>query len=228
MKTYRPHSRWLIALLLMAPMLATSPAIGQDESEDQRRADREEMRRRFQEQRARWREMSDEEREAFMEELRVQRDLRRAERDAQRAEQAREALGMTKEEYDVISPMIERVRTLLRERGIAARSSRGSRGDRGRGDRGGERSLTPGEGAAAQRTGPDLSDEGDALRKASEGLRAALGNDDSSSDKIKKAMEEFREARQGMDAAIAEAREELRSVLTARQEAIMIVQGVLD
>lgn len=45
---------------------------------------------------------------------------------------------------------------------------------------------------------------------------------------VKDALDAYREARDAMDEAIDDAREELRGLLTARQEAYMVLNGMLD
>lgn len=65
--------------------------------------------------RQRFQDMSEEEREAMMEQMRE----RMAERQAQMDEQLREDLDASEEEFEILLPLIERVRTLTRERQMA-------------------------------------------------------------------------------------------------------------
>lgn len=166
--------------------------------------------------RERWEQMSDEQREEMIEQFRE----RMAERQAEQDERLREEIGATEEEFELLQPKIERVRQLTRERQMA--SAGGFGGGRGgpAGGRGG-RGGTPFAGLF------ETSDEGEALTEAQAELREAL-EDDAVAGDIKEALDTYREARDAMDAAIQEAREDLRGLLTAKQEAYFVVNGMLD
>lgn len=170
-------------------------------------------------QRMDWRNMSEEERA----ELRERMQERMAEREQQRREQVREQLGMSAEEFAAISPTIEKIRRLTAERMIATRM-----GDfaRRRGGPGGEGA---GEGPRLGGWGrSEMTAEGQALASSMAALRTALRDEQASADDVKAKLAALRAARDKLDQALAAARAELRGVLLARQEAMLVLQGVLD
>ncbi|XAM00271.1 hypothetical protein OT109_02560 [Phycisphaeraceae bacterium D3-23] len=172
--------------------------------------------------RQRFEDMSDEDREAMIEQFRE----RMAERQAEQDEQMREEIDASEEEFEVLLPKIERVRQLTRERQMATAAAGGfgrggqgqGRGGRGGGDRGGRNPMA------------DLfetSEEGEALMETRAELSEVLEEKAVAAD-VKDALDAYREARDAMDGAIAEAREDLRGLLTAQQEAYFVVNGMLD
>lgn len=193
----------LLLLVTMSLTLAL-PATAQDRGGDRgndRRGD----------WRERWENMSEEEREA----LRERMEERRAEMEKRRSEQMREQLGMNEEEFELINPMIEKVRTLMREREMAGRG--GGQGRAGR--RGG---FGGGGGDAEQDQSPEVK----AATEAMASLRQAIEDEDKGD--IKAALAKLRKARAAMDAKVKTAREELRGVCTPQWEAELVVMGVLD
>ena len=114
-------------------------------------------------------------------------------------------LKVSDEEWAVIQPLLEKVQTKQRE-SLTSRFSfmAGRRG----GDHGG-------------RTEPAASAETDALR-------AALESESTSPAEIKAKLEAVREARKKSEADLAQAREDLRKVLTQRQEATLVMVGILE
>ena len=186
-----------LALMVSAPAVAQDRGDGGNDRASQRDGDR---RGGDRDRRQRWEEMSEEERE----EMRRRMEERRAEYEKRRSEEMRERLGMSEDEFEVINPMIDKVRGLMRERQMAS-------GNRGRGFFGGS---------------DEASDEAKSASEAMAELRQAI-EDDNKGD-IKDALAKLRKARTAMDAKIKEAREELRSVLTPKWEASLVVMGVLD
>jgi len=61
-----------------------------------------------------------------------------------------------------------------------------------------------------------------------EALRDALASQDTSTDDIKAKLQALRDARKKQEADLETARENLKKVLTLRQEAILVEMGVLD
>ncbi len=125
----------------------------------------------------------------------------------------REALGATEEEWAIIGPRLEKVQTLSREtRGgmFGAFRTRGGRG----GQRGGE------EQAAEQ--------EQTEMQKATAALQAALDNEASTAAQIRTSLTAYRKAREKVRQDLAKAQEELRAVLSIRQEAQLVMMGTLD
>jgi hypothetical protein len=122
-----------------------------------------------------------------------------------------EALAMSADEFKAVKPLIEDVRAKQTE-AAAGRGGfggfgrgRGQGGDQGQGGQGGGR----GRGA-----GGTVSPEAEALTKAIESGSAA---------DIKAKLEAYRAARIKKETALKEAREKLRKVLTAKQEAQLVL-----
>ena len=129
----------------------------------------------------------------------------------------KKALGSTDEEFKVLQPKIEQVMTLgmqIRGGGMRAffRSMMRSMG---------------GQGGVAVETGGDNA-QPSALEKASDDLASALENKDVKADAIKVKLAAFREARDKAVAELAKAQDDLKSLLTARQEAVLVKRGLLD
>lgn len=135
----------------------------------------------------------------------------------------REQLAVTNdEEWSVIGPRISAVTLLKTEtvmnamgamRGIMA-ANRGATGQAGNGQGNPNRRMG-GLGAFAQSTA-----EADALQVAIDGNLPA--------EQLKAAMARLREARKRKQAQLAAAQDQLREVLTVRQEAILVSLGMLD
>ena len=164
----------------------------------------------MQELRERWENASEEEREQMREEMRQRSQERNAERSRQQAEALRERLGMTEEDYEAIAPLIDNVRTLLREREQATRGSRA--GQRG--------------GRAGGADTSNMSDQAKAVTEAMTTLREAMEKEDDKA--IKSGLKKLRESRDAMDKSVSDAREELRSICSAKWEAEFVVMGLLD
>jgi hypothetical protein len=124
----------------------------------------------------------------------------------------KERLGATDEEWKVLQPKIEKVMASQRD----GRGG-GSPGGRGGRDRGGDQQN-------AQRTDREQS----AVSKAAAELRAAIEDKSTSADDITKKLAAYREAREKSRADRAAAQKELREVLSARQEAVLVSSGLLD
>lgn len=120
-------------------------------------------------------------------------------------ERLKSSLKVSDEEWGVIQPLIEKVQTKQRE------SMSGRIGRRG-GDRGGDNASRSDRPGAAE----------------SEALRTALENESTSPDELKSKLNAVREQRKKAQAELAAAREELRKVLSVRQEAALVAMGVLE
>lgn len=194
-------SRLLIVMLLLTMSL---PAIAQDRGDrGDRGGDRGDWRQR-------WENASEEEREQMREEMRARMQERIAEREKEQAQELRERMEISEDEFEILAPMIQKVRALVRERDMVSRGGgRGAPGERGGGG-----------------FGVELTDPGKAVSEAMAELRQAI-EDDNSGD-IKDALSKLRKARAAMDALVKEAREELRGVCTAKWEAEFVVMGLLD
>jgi len=125
-------------------------------------------------------------------------------------ERVREQLEITKDdEWAALEPLVTKVFEARREV-----MSGGLRAFWGRGPRGG------GEPGNRPRFGPEPSPEEQALEKAIE-TKAAK-------EELKAALAKYRAAKKDKEARLKEAQENLRKVLTLRQEAIAVANGWLD
>lgn len=126
------------------------------------------------------------------------------------AERMRESLGASEEEWKVLQPRIEKVQTLSRQLRSGAI----------RGRRTGRRPRRPAD-AAADRKQTDIEKKVQALQKI-------LQDKNSKAEQIKPALKAFREAREKVGKDLAKARKNLREVVTVRQEAQLVLMGLLD
>jgi len=119
----------------------------------------------------------------------------------------REQVGANDDEWQVLSPKIEAVMTSMRD----ARA-----GGMGGGRRGG------GPGGA-----PDEQPQS-AVSNASRDLRTALENQDTNAETINAKLAALREARAKAQQDLTSAQKDLKELLTARQEAVLVSMGMLD
>lgn len=119
-------------------------------------------------------------------------------------ERLKSSLKVTDEEWNAIQPLIGKVQDKQRD-AMSGRFGRGRGGD----GQGGEQSTRPG------------AAESDALRKA-------LESDSTPADELKAKLTAVREQRKKAAAELDAAREELRKVLTVRQEAALVAAGLLE
>jgi flagellar motor protein MotB len=123
----------------------------------------------------------------------------------------KERLGVTDEEWKVLQPKIQKVQTLRRQSGGGG----GFRGMAGRrGGRGGE----------ARPAARQLSD----VQKKAQELRTLLAKEDAKAGQIKEKLAALRKAREKAKKDLAAARKELREVVTVRQEAQLVLMGLLE
>ncbi|MHC4635919.1 MAG: hypothetical protein ACYTBP_07635 [Planctomycetota bacterium] len=141
----------------------------------------------------------------------------------------KEPLQVTEEEWVVLESRIIRVLTLSRQasvsrgmgrsmRGTSSRSGRGSRGERGgRGERPG-REGTQRQGGRAQTP----------IEKSAEDLRGLLKNKNAKPEEIKAKLTALRGVREKAKTELTAAQTELRKSVSVRQEAHLVLMGVLD
>jgi len=132
------------------------------------------------------------------------------------SDRMREQLGATEEEWKVLQPRIEKVQRLQRQ---------GRGGFRGFGFRGRGRGGRPGEarqpGGAPEREMPEVE-------KKTEALRSLLDDEASGAQAIRAALTALRQARDKARRELEAARKELREVVTMRQEARLVLMGILE
>ncbi len=132
----------------------------------------------------------------------------------------REQLGATEQEWKVLGSRVTKVAELGRQtsgfgRGGMMFGMGGRRGGPGGNRFGGGR---PGA--------PDR--EPTAVEKAQEQLRTMLENDSATPDQIKKELTALRAAKEKAKQRLAAAQQELRKIITVRQEATLVMMGMLD
>ncbi len=118
------------------------------------------------------------------------------------------------DEWKLISGRIEKVSEARREVGFG-----GPMGGFGRGGRGGGPGGPGGGDQAGRRRGPDAGPEAEELQKAIESKASA--------EDLKTKLAAFRDARKAKEAKLEKAQEELRKLLTTRQEAAAVLAGLL-
>ena len=134
-------------------------------------------------------------------------------------DQLRERLGATEEEWKVLQPRMDKVQQLMRQSRAGLRGMFGMTGRGGRGRRGGD-DRQPAEGTPER--------ESSDVEQKTEALQSLLDDETSSAPSIKAALAALRKARQKAQDELAVARKELREVVTARQEAQLVLMGMLD
>ncbi len=117
----------------------------------------------------------------------------------------KEQLKASDEEWGVIEPLLTKVTEARRQ----------------------ARPMVMGRGGPGGPPPPAGADDS-AIRKATDALRQALENEGTPAETIKARLDELRTARTAAEAELKKAQEELRAVLTVRQEAQLVLFGVLD
>jgi hypothetical protein len=130
----------------------------------------------------------------------------------------KDLLGVTDEEWNAISPSIDRVRTLQRDVSSMGGMGRMMFGSGGPGGPGGP----PGASPDNQNQTPS-----DVQQKLSD-LVNLLQNKDAATDDVKAKVAALRDARTAAQADLAKAQDTLRSLLTVRQEAVLVAMGILN
>jgi len=125
------------------------------------------------------------------------------------------SLKASDEEWAVIEPLLEKVEAKQREAMSGRFGALGGR--RGGGRPGGDQ---PGP-ERPDRPTPPSSPE-------TEALKTLLASDSTAADDIKAKLEALRTARKKAAADLDQAREDLRKVLTLRQEATLVMIGILE
>jgi hypothetical protein len=120
-------------------------------------------------------------------------------------ERMKEQLGASDEDWKELEPRIERVFNLQRS------TRMGGFGAMGFGGRGGEGQQDQSE-----------------VARASRELRSTLDNPNASAQEIEQRLTAYREAREKSEKELTQARTELKELLTQRQEAQLVMLGLLE
>ncbi len=142
----------------------------------------------------------------------------------------KQQLGADDDAWKVIEPRLTKVMELNRQTMsggmFGMRGMRGTRAGRGgdQGDRGGR--------AGQQGDRPRFPGQEDreptAVEKAAETLSTTLENESASADTIKQQLTALRAAREKAKQELAAAQQDLRQILTVRQEAVLVLNGMLN
>lgn len=133
-------------------------------------------------------------------------------------ERTREQLGVTKDEdWKIIQPKLEKVMEARRDSGGFGGMGRMMGPPPGR-TPGGDNNAAP-QDPNRRRMGPPQNPEVEALMKSLEAK--------ASTEEIKAKLAKVREARKDREAKLAQAQEDLRKILTVRQEAMLVGMGMM-
>lgn len=149
------------------------------------------------------------------------------------------ALKASDDEWAVIQPLLEKVQTAQRATmggggfgGGGRRQRGGGGGNGGGGNNGGGQQNSPGGPGGGGPGGPGGPGGFRGPRGGgspeSEALRTALESDSTSADDIKAKLQALRDSRKKAAGDLEQAREDLKKVLTLRQEATLVEFGLLD
>ncbi|GEM_PF-1078183 len=139
----------------------------------------------------------------------------------QRQKQLQEELGATDEEWKALGPKIEKVQTLQRLVG-----DDGGAGAPG-GMPGGMFGGGPGQGMFIRNADPNAAPPAD-IEKKSQTLQTLLDNKEAKPEAVTAALKAYRDARVKAKLDLAKARQELKDLLTVRQEAQLVTMGILE
>jgi Spy/CpxP family protein refolding chaperone len=131
----------------------------------------------------------------------------------------KQQLAVTEDEWTVLQPKVQKVMDLSREL-MSARFG-GMRGRGGRGGPGGPGGEVAAPGAPAAQPASDVAEKTTALR-------TALDNKDADPKDIAQKVAALRDARERVKAELVKAQGELKELLTPRQEAQLVLMGILD
>jgi len=139
------------------------------------------------------------------------------------AERMKEQLGVDDQAWKVMEPRLMKVMELSRQANAGGRGMMfgfGGRGGRGPGgDQGGPQADRRGRGPQGEQT---------ALEKAMTQLRTTLENQSATAEEIKTQLTAVRSAREKARQELAVAQQDLKKILTLRQEAMLVEMGQLE
>lgn len=125
----------------------------------------------------------------------------------------KQQLNSPDDEWKVLEPKITKVMTAQRDAG---------------GGMGGRRGMGGGPGGPGGGPGGGGQEPTTEVGKTARDLRTVLQNESASEADIQAKLTAYRDARKKAQEELAAAREDLKSVLTQRQEAVLVVNGMLE
>ena len=140
-------------------------------------------------------------------------------------DQLKTDLGVTDDEMAAIQPKIEAVMTARRDLMTNNFGGMGG-GRRGRGGQGG--GAAPGGAADPAAAGGAAAPALSPLAQARKDLTDILANKDAPADQIKAKLDAYRDAKKKATDDLTKAQADLKQVLTQRQEAVLVLNGMLD
>ncbi len=143
-------------------------------------------------------------------------------------ERMRQQLGASEAEWKLIGPRLQKVMELNRDATAGGRGMFGVGGMGGMGMAAGGRPGGPGEAGAGRPGAPGAQRELSAVDKATEQLQTVLAKESPSADEIKTALTSLRTAREKAKQDLAKAQQELRQLLSVKQEAMLVLMGTLN
>ncbi len=143
------------------------------------------------------------------------------------AERMKELLGADDQAWKVMEPRVMKVMELNRQANAGNRGMFGMFG-RGRGGPGGPGGPGGDQGPQADRRGRGPQGEQTVLEKAMAQLRTTLENQSASPEDIKTQLTAVRQAREKAKQELAVAQQDLKKILTVRQEATLVEMGQLE
>jgi len=144
---------------------------------------------------------------------------------AQMDKAMQDRLGVTEDEWKVLQPKIEKVRTAQRDARGGGMFGMGGPGMGGRGGRGGRGGNNP---PADQPAQPDNAPAQSEVQKASTALGKVLENKEAKPEDIKAALTTLRDAKVKAKTELEKAQKDLKEVLTLKQEAQFVMMGMLE
>ena len=142
----------------------------------------------------------------------------------------KEQLGTSDDEFAALQPKIEKVVDAQRSYSSGG-SIRNAFGGGNRGGGGGGGGAGGGGGQGRQRgggPGGGMTDTNSPVYKATQELQTVVEDKDAKPEDVKAKLEAYRAARTAAKAELTKAQDDLKGVLTAKQEAAMVEDGLLD
>ena len=133
----------------------------------------------------------------------------------------KDQLGVSDDEWNALQPRIDKVRQLQRDA-----STRGPRNANGRNGRGNRNRNQDQNANSNSNSNPDRPTS--EVQQKAQALQQLLDSKDASQDAIKAAVTDFRQARAKARGDLKKAQDDLRDLLTARQESVLVMAGLLE